>query len=67
MVLLRYNPADDYRRRKVMVTIVDIVSGAWQGPYPEPYTIYNVPLWLALNGYVNYVIQKSGDKRHNET
>nr|UHK03995.1 MAG: ORF1 [Torque teno midi virus] len=61
MVLLRYNPADDTGPGN-MVTIVDLVGGSWQGPYQEQYTIRNVPLWMALNGYVNYVITKSGDK-----
>lgn len=61
MVLLRYNPAADQGPGN-MVTIIDIVSGQWQGPYSEDYTIKDVPLWLALNGYPNYVQQKSGDK-----
>lgn len=61
MVLLRYNPAQDEGPGN-MVTIVDLVGGAWQGPYQEQYTIRNVPLWMALNGYVSYIISKSGDK-----
>lgn len=61
MVLLRYNPAQDEGPGN-MVTIVDLVAGAWQGPYQEQYTIRNVPLWMALNGYISYIISKSGDK-----
>lgn len=61
MVLLRYNPADDTGPGNI-ITIVDLVGGSWQGPYQEQYTIRDVPLWMGLNGYVNYVISKSGDK-----
>nr|UHK03968.1 MAG: ORF1 [Torque teno midi virus] len=61
MVLLRYNPAADQGPGN-LVTIIDLVAGQWQGPYPDDYTIKDVPLWLALTGYANYVIQKSGDK-----
>lgn len=61
MVILRYNPADDTGQGN-LVTVVDCVSGHWKGPYVEDYTIRNVPLWMALNGYVNYIIAKSGDK-----
>nr|UHK03959.1 MAG: ORF1 [Torque teno midi virus] len=61
MVLLRYNPATDDGTNNI-VTIVDLVAGSWQGPYTEAYTIRGVPLWMALNGYANYVITKSGDK-----
>lgn len=61
MVLLRYNPAQDEGPGN-MVTIVDLVAGSWQGPYQEQYTIRNVPLWMALNGYISYIISKSGDK-----
>lgn len=61
MVILRYNPAEDEGPGN-MVTIIDLVSGRWEGPYQEQYTIRNVPLWIALNGYPSYIIGKSGDK-----
>nr|UHK04024.1 MAG: ORF1 [Torque teno midi virus] len=61
MVLLRYNPAQDTGPGNI-VTIVDLVSGKWEGPYPDAYTIKDVPLWMALNGYPSYVTSKSGDK-----
>nr|UHK04003.1 MAG: ORF1 [Torque teno midi virus] len=61
MVILRYNPADDEGPGN-MVTLIDCVAGHWQGPYTEAYTIRNVPLWMALNGYPSYVQAKSGDK-----
>lgn len=61
MVLLRYNPAQDEGPGNI-VTLIDLVAGGWQGPYPEQYTIKNVPLWLALTGYPSYVQAKSGDK-----
>nr|UHK04014.1 MAG: ORF1 [Torque teno midi virus] len=61
MVLLRYNPAADTGEGNI-ITMIDLVAGRWEGPYPDNYTIKNVPLWMGLNGYANYVITKSGDK-----
>ncbi len=67
MVLLRYNPADDTGEGN-MVTIVDIVSGSWQGPYPEQYTIYNVPTLVSIKWICELCYNKKvGDKGIIET
>nr|UHK03941.1 MAG: ORF1 [Torque teno midi virus] len=61
LVPIRYNPAADDGTGN-LVTIVDLVAGHWTGNYTDAYTIKNVPLWMALNGYASYVQAKSGDK-----
>nr|UHM27105.1 MAG: ORF1 [Torque teno midi virus] len=61
LVPIRYNPADDTGEGN-LVTVTDLVNGHWKGPYNEEYTIRNVPLWMALNGFINYIQIKTGDK-----